>query len=349
MSKRSIQLGGVLVVVATSAFALFDSAQAHSELKIYEPTTTGAFDVAEHNRKQIARLGFEVRQSLSALEGSALEQELKRLQLTTTGGAQLHAFAVDKGRGLVIGTTAQSTTLSINATTATDRGTDLVISARSEDGSFQALGPGQIGVFSFEGSHVGFEMEQFSQAEQRRAYFAILLDRSGSMKSVIKSVQEAATEFMQTLPANARCRVISFNTSLKQHSQDFEQCAPKHHRLTRLTAKGGTNLQRPLLAAYAALNNVPDELKAVLVITDGVGDLNRRTVQAAKTAPTHVLFMGEHETQHLEGIADTFIYGSQDLQAVMGRYFKALSEAVAHQYVIHLPAQPKPRNSSKSK
>lgn len=95
------------------------------------------------------------------------------------------------------------------------------------------------------------------------------------------------------------------------------------------------------MAAYDELRPASDSLRAVLVITDGVGSskLTKAQVLSRKSAPTHVYWLGDKDERHLSGIADTVILGEQNLKAVLQSYFKQMAEQLKRQYVITIPSK----------
>ena len=317
-----------------------------AQIVVREPASKGSINIEAHNKEQLAKgFSFSMRPDLSQLEGAALEEQLSRLKLKSKSGTPLMSFSVDKAHEMIVGTTVDKAKVAINLIRNTDKGTELIIGARDADGTFRALSSEQVGVFTLKGSHLGFSMQRFEHATGHHAYFVILVDRSGSMKSVMAAVRDAARSFMAALPKNARCRVISFNHAFIHHSSGFDACNPKQHHIDQITAGGGTDIYTPLVAAYDELRPASDSLRAVLVITDGVGSsrLTKAQVLSRKSAPTHVYWLGDYRDggeRHLAGIADTFILGEQNLKAMLQNYFKQMSEQLKHQYVITIPKKP---------
>jgi hypothetical protein len=313
---------------------------ARADITVRAPATTGEIDISAHNEHQFKQgFGFSVRSDLRQLEGSKLLDEIGRLGLRTRSGERLHGFVVDRQHGLIVGTSAARTQLEISLIKKGANGSELLVSGRDEQGNFTTLRAEQVGVFDFKGSHLGFELQRFADVKEQRAYFLVLLDRSGSMSTVMQAVKQAASSFMGSLPSNAYCRVLSFSDRLTQHTPGFVPCANASKELGSIKAGGGTNLYGALVSAYAELSSITDSLKAVLLITDGVGDggMRKDHVLKRKNAPTHVYFLGSHRAEQLTGIADGFILGDHDVKQVLQRYFSQLSASVHNQFVIRTP------------
>lgn len=326
------KITGRIVMMATVAAGLV-SPDAGAQFTIKQPETTGTISIEQHNREQLAAIGFRIETDVRALDGKKLQKHLRGLVLETAAGLPVRSFSFHKGRNLVVGTSLENVAVQLNVIKVTATGLDLFVSFRSPQGKFLAVQPDQLGVFTLNGNHRGFSMERFPQSKSARAYFQILIDRSGSMKRVRKQVLDAARKFLAELPNNARCQLISFSDNIRFHSDGFRTCDPDGHALDKIRMGGGTDLQRPLVAAYANLKHVEKSLKAVLILTDGVGSIDKRLVKQHKTAATHVYFLGSYRQDKLD-FADTFLFGKNDLKKMLGRYFTKIQNAINNQTVI---------------
>ena len=170
--------------------------------------------------------------------------------------------------------------------------------------------------------------------------FTLLLDRSGSMASVISDVQQSANEFLNGLPPTAECAVASFNGGYDYHNDIYQSCNSGNFRLDTLIAEGGTDLYQPLISTYDSLNQsyFDNHQKAVIVITDGqigIDDALRQQVEAAKNNTlTVVYFLGLREDRYLTGLADTFLHSTSDISQNLTTYFHSLSAAYRTQKVL---------------
>ena len=326
------------VFVAVIGLITGGDGPARAQIAIKSPTTTGEIDIGKHNEDQFkAGFTFAIRPDLSQLDGDRLLEEVRRFNLKTRTGEELRSFTIDKTKGLIVASTHPGS-LQITLIRKGTRGTELIVSARDKDGRAIILQPDQIGVFDLKGTHVGFNFQRFVEAKDQRAHFMVLIDRSGSMASVMKTVSQSAIDFMKALPANSHCRVLSFNHELTQHGRGFQPCKEAASQLGTLRASGGTNLYGALLSAFAELAAFTDQLKAVVLISDGVGDggHTKSQVLRAKNAPLHVYFLGSHREAQLTGIADTFIYGESDIKKLLGRYFDEMARSIENLGVITL-------------
>ena len=305
-------------------------------LTIEQPSTTGKLSISEHNESQFKN-GFSLKMKpvVSGMLDEELRSHIRSLDLQTIGGFEIKAFDLSKANNLVIGTSEDNTSVEISIVNETDG--EVLVVFRDKEGRFKKASINNIGVFSIEGEKIGFIRKPLSKASTH-AYFNILLDRSGSMSSVIGDVGKIASEFMDALPENARCRVTSFNEKAKNHTSNYTACKASLHGLDGMKAGGGTNIFDPMLKAYESLGKKGNHLKAVIVVTDGVGQSNisKHKVLKAKTAPTHVFWLGNHDEQRLTGIADTFIIGKAEKQKLLERYFQQIGNAVQGQHVISL-------------
>lgn len=338
MTRNDLLTIVVMGLVFIGVFS-FITTTGRGEISIRTPATTGHIDIAAHNERQFKQgFGFSISADLNQLEGAKLHNEIERLNLKTKAGDALQGFVVDKHRGLIVGTSVAGATLDLSLASKGASGTELVVSARDQQGKFLALAAEQIGVLDFKGAHLGFDFQRFSEVRDRRAYFVVLLDRSGSMYSVMGTVKQAAASFMNSLPGNAYCRVLSFNHELMQHTRSFVPCTQASNELSAIKASGGTNLYGAIVAAYAELAPISDSLKALVLITDGVGQggMSKQQVLQRKNATTHVYYLGSFREEQLTGIADTYIYGEQDVKNVLGRYFTQLGDSIRNQHVIRI-------------
>jgi len=333
--SRALSMGcaGVL------ALGMAASSGAWAELEVRLPETTGQFDVQKHNEAALrSGFPFAVKPKVSHLGEIELRKHVESLRLATPLGESIQARDFDKGGNIVIGTTAPQSSVAITLVEKGEKGSNVVVSVRDGTGLPAKVGKGQVGVFDLEGNPLTFDVLSLSESGIE-VLFEILLDRSGSMQPYIKDVAAAASEFMALLPANAKCRVTSFNDRYTAHSKDYQKCAADAHGLKNMKAGGGTLIYEPLLNSYEELAKAGNRLKAVVLITDGMGQsrISKEEVLKKKSAPTYVYWLGDYKEKQLEGIADTYIYGRQDARKVLGAFFSGIGGALTSQYVIRTP------------
>jgi len=326
---------GIIALALSMVLAGGCFQQASAEITIKQPKAIGRIDIKAHNRKHLSKVGLRIKRDLSHIGDVEVRKRLEAMSLSTGAGVRVHSFDFDKANDLVIGTSTPGTSVEINLVRNQGRGQDIVVLIRGKDGKFKEIRKSEIGVFSLDGQKKDFSVKPFSFSSIE-AYFDILLDRSGSMSGFIDDVQGASADLMNKLPGNAKCRVTSFNNKFKRHSTDFLPCSPNLHKLNSLKAGGGTKIFEPLLESYSELAALTGKLTAVVVITDGVGHskISKDRITKSKSAPTYVYWLGNYKEDRLRGIADTFIYGRQDVKKLLKAYVSRIGSAVNSQHVI---------------
>jgi hypothetical protein len=102
---------------------------------------------------------------------------------------------------------------------------------------------------------------------------AVVIDVSGSMsQGQLTIAKEAAKAPLKSLRNSDRFGVLSFNTGFNWVApiQFVSNRAQLNAGIESLYAGGGTNIYVGLNAAYAALKDAPDEVKTVVVLSDGL-------------------------------------------------------------------------------
>jgi Ca-activated chloride channel family protein len=102
---------------------------------------------------------------------------------------------------------------------------------------------------------------------------AIVIDVSGSMsQGQLTIAKEAAKAPLKSLRNSDRFGVLSFNTGFNWVApiQFVSNRAQLNAGIESLYAGGGTNIYVGLQAAYQALKDAPDEVKTVLLLSDGI-------------------------------------------------------------------------------
>ncbi len=101
----------------------------------------------------------------------------------------------------------------------------------------------------------------------------VVIDVSGSMsQGQLTIAKEAAKAPLKSLRNSDRFGVLSFNTGFNWVApiQYVSNRAELNAGIESLYAGGGTNIYVGLNAAYAALKDAPDEVKTVVVLSDGI-------------------------------------------------------------------------------
>jgi len=127
---------------------------------------------------------------------------------------------------------------------------------------------------------------------------AVLLDTSGSMAGKkIEAAREAAVEFIQNLKEGDRVAVLTFDTrpAIQIDFTEEHEAASQNVELIRPTPGGATCLYDALFQAVQMVAAEPVGRRAILVLTDGVDEINGRPcsthsledVLALATNPAH--------------------------------------------------------------
>ena len=221
------------------------------------------------------------------------------------------------------------------------KGLRIAASFKDRSGNFVSPPADSLALYNTGGDRLAFEYTKVTKAPPKMA-FVLLLDRSGSMASVIDNVGSSAKEFLKILPATSECAVASFNGSYNYHNQYYQSCNNGDFKLDSLTAKGGTDLYSPLLSAYNNLSQATfkDHQKAVILITDGQipadKKLRAKLLSAKQDVLTFVYFLGEKNDQQLIGLANAFLAPSSDIKASLDKYLHSLGSAYKYQKVLRV-------------
>lgn len=334
--------GRFVLSIAGALLALCGMAPASAEILIQKPTTTGTVSFAERNDQQF-RTGFRIGLDIDPgrMDRELVRKSVDSLPLTLPDGQTLRARDFSTEHRVIVGTVLPGVTPNINRVDANGGATELLVGFRDRDGNFVKPEERNIGAFTLDGIPVPHQVTPFDRS-RRKVYVDLLLDRSGSMKDLIGDVKRAAAEFMVLLPKDqALCRVTSFNQDHHRHTRDFQPCIPIFHGVGSIPAGGGTDIYDPLLEAYV---NGPADRNAqrlVVVISDGIGQssFTRQALLNNKTAATTVYWLGDYDEDRLRGIADTFIYGRQDIAGLLERTLGHVADAVGSQVVITIGNQ----------
>ena len=108
----------------------------------------------------------------------------------------------------------------------------------------------------------------------------LVIDRSGSMGGwKMVAARRAAAQMLDTLTSHDRFCVLAFDNQIDELLPGGLVFATDHHRscvatvLSRLEARGGTEIVRPLVQALSMLQGTDERERCVVLITDGqVGD-----------------------------------------------------------------------------
>lgn len=248
-------------------------------------------------------------------------------------------FDVDVANNLVVAFSGG--TSEIIRTTRLPNGFQVIGSFKDRSGNFVSPPMGSLAVYSTGGEKLCFDYETV-QAPVSKMAFTLLLDRSGSMYSVMDDVKRTANDFLNGLPFSSVCAVASFNHEVRYHNEKFLRCNTGNFLIDSMESGGGSNLYEPLKVSYDTLaqDYFKDYQKAVIVITDGniIHDyLIQPTIKATKKdALTFVYLLGNSSDAMLKDIADGYLHDPKNVRSGLERYFNTLSTAYKTQKVLNV-------------
>lgn len=253
-------------------------------------------------------------------------------------------YAVDVDNDLVIGWSGG--TAEIVKVRKSSEGLEVI--GLFKDGAGRIITPpeGSLAAYTIDGERLCFEYAVVEEAiVPPPMSFVLLLDRSGSMSSVMSAVRVAAQRFIDALPSSASCLVGAFDSGWSFREEEgfgLNQCEARHFPMNGLRANGSTELYPALNTVYDWLHQPvrADHQKAVIILTDGgvtPSGIAIADVLAEKgDALTFVYFLGGSEARFLQGIADSFLSHQGDLESQLARYFEVVSTAYRKQSVLRL-------------
>jgi len=283
-------------------------------------------------------ISVKVKTDPTLLPSNVLIRMVSKIGMVDAHGVSITSgFDIAPAHNLVVGFSGG--TSEIIKTASTKNGLQIITSFKDSHGNFVSPPPGSLAAYTIGGQKLCFDYKTITRTAPKMA-FSLLLDRSGSMASVIFDVKDSAQSFLKALPSSAECAVISFNSSSRVHNKYYRNCNNGNFKLGDMAAQGGTDLYTPLLASYENLSQpyFKDYQKAVIIITDGqIADdiaLRQKLQTAKKDILTFVYFLGQKENRHLTGLADAFLKSTSDIKTSLDQYFHSLSAAYRTQKVL---------------
>ena len=283
-------------------------------------------------------ISLKVRTDPKLLPSDVLIRTVSNIGMTDARGIRITSgFDIDLENDLVVAFSGG--TSEIIRTSQTPNGLQIITSFKDSNGNFVSPPADSLAVYTIGGDKLCFDYKEITSAAPKMA-FTLLLDRSGSMASVIGDVQRSANDFLKGLPSTAECAVASFNSGYTYHNNVYQNCNTGDFKLAGLAAQGGTDLYNPLLSAFTSLDQAYflNHQKAVIVITDGQistdAALRQEVENAKKNTLAFVYFLGQREDRHLTGLADGFLKDSSNISQNLTQYFHSLSAAYRTQKVL---------------
>ncbi|MEM8563211.1 MAG: vWA domain-containing protein [Pseudomonadota bacterium] len=289
---------------------------------------------------------LEVRRDPARIPSEALIAMVAGLAMEDASGiAVTRGYDIDAHADLVLGTSQGSAQI-ILADRISPDGLEVLAVFRDETGQVMIPPASSISAYRTDGERLCLaeEAQKLEQAPTPPMSFALLLDTSGSMGSVMDDLRDAANGFLSDLPDSAQCYVGAF-ASVPNFSRSSglgeSSCHPRNFHLDGLRADGGTNLYDPMRMGYAWLNSQPENhQRAMIVITDGAANRNEHEIASLVSdkgdSVTFVYFLGSREERWLRGIADNYLAHDGHLAPQLASYFQVVSDAYAQQTVLRL-------------
>jgi hypothetical protein len=267
-------------------------------------------------------------------------------------------YAIDVTHDVVLGFSGG--TAEITSIQATDQGIVILALMRDANGNIVTPPADSLALYTTGGERLCFEEDEITitttttqpmggapgAAPPVPMTFALLLDRSGSMHSVMDEVKRSAHRFIDALPAGAICAVGAFaaegGTFDPALGLGTGSCEARNFPMHGVHAGGQTDLYAALERLYPWMN-APERQghqKALIIITDG--GINQSLHLASPVAQmkgdvvTFIYFLGGREERHLSAIADNFLGHEGALNDALGRYFNVVVEAYSRQTVLRL-------------
>ncbi|MEM9146745.1 MAG: VWA domain-containing protein [Pseudomonadota bacterium] len=304
--------------------------------------------MVERLRQFASDVSLRVRRDPSRIPSAALVELVSNIAMVDGNGVAVsRGYDIDAQVDLVLGYSGGSAQI-LSVQGVADKGLEVVAVFRDQSGRVMIPPPNSVSAYRTDGERLCLreEGEAFEQAPLPPMSFAILLDTSGSMRSVMDDLRLAAHGFLNDLPDTAQCYVGAFNEDANFSRGDGlgeAVCSPRNFSLSRLQAAGGTNLYDPMRQGYAWLNSQPaDHQRAMIIISDGAANRNQHEIASLESAKgnsvTFVYFLGAREERWLRGMADNYLHHEGSLAPQLEPYFEVVSSAYAQQTVLQLGA-----------
>ncbi|MEO9634765.1 MAG: vWA domain-containing protein [Paracoccaceae bacterium] len=343
--KRSSSMKRVMASAIIQSLLVFSPAEAKIQIiPQVEKAPTVQFDL-KRMLDFSASVTLNVRTDPSLVPSARVLEMVKSIDIKDGLGISIkRGYAIDAQHDLVIGWSGGTTEITrvqktpsglVVAGLFKDHQRRIVVPPRERLAAYTTAGK----ALCFERTIIEVEPKTFPMT------FVILLDRSGSMSTVMGDVRKSALSFIDNLPDTATCSVGAFadTTSFDEtEGLGTKLCQPSNFDLEKMAIGGSTNLFPALNTSYTWLNDTSrqNHQKAVIILTDGAVTDNKNMgtqVLANKGgAPTFVYFLGSREDRWLKGVADNYLQHTGDVASTLGQYFDVVSEAYRKQTVLKL-------------
>lgn len=161
--------------------------------------------------------------------------------------------------------------------------------------------------------------------------FSLLIDVSGSMKSVNAKVREEALAFLTGMGARAQCQVSVFATNRKTLTKGFGPCNGPQTlaAIGKVDSSGkSTNLVQAVSEELQSLNAITADFKGLVVVSDGkeTGGGKAAAIQQEKKNPIYSYWIGDPDKTDtiLRPVSDAFFPDLRNGSDVLERMLTAV-------------------------
>lgn len=287
------------------------------------------------------QISLKVKTSPAFDVSDALIKTVSQLALYDDNGVRITSgFDIDPLNNLVVAFSGGTSEI-IRVAQGPDA-LSIIASFKDSNGNFISPPKDSLALYNLHGEKLCFTYEGVTQSSETM-YFALLLDRSWSMKEDIDAVKNTAKSFLGALPQNAMCAVANFGDDWSYSHNNYQPCRDTDFGIDDIALSGTTDIYPLLNVTYQnfARSAFDDAQKTVIIISDGLtldDPARRQELIALKNdVLSFTYFIGDVTSRNaLEGITDHFITHKGDVRASLGEYFTSLNTAYATQKVLRI-------------
>lgn len=323
-------------------------AQDQSGFQVSSPQDlqTGTFHVASE-RSEPATFGeIVIRIDLGSKSDNLYELAIRRQELQLPDGRFVTSIGYDQDNDIVVGAVAPVEEISVIGveTTDTEKRTFLVFYDENHD--VIAPDPDDISVFDGQFNRLPSEYEPLFQSSTLGLAVSLLIDGSSSMQGFMPDALEASRSFLTNLPDFTKCQIILFNSTVAHLTPNdlssLVGCPESKKFLDDdIDPNGKTALFQALGDAFTGTEFLLQDVNStvprlVIVITDGINTVNSTYSQQQlvnlkenNNIKTFVFWAGNHQPDHLNGLADQEIIATDSIKETLEIFLEAIQTSVS--------------------
>ena len=337
---------GVALLLLHSGLVLGQSFQIEGQVK--RDTLPARFVVnGTGGVKTFGNVSFVI--DLAGLKDGKRELEIRRQRLTLADGRPVTSVGYDLKTGIIVGSAAPVDRISVAGVEQTGEGQQ--VRAIFYDRNNQVIAPAATDLIVFDADYrtLAVDYDPFVETTIPGLDVSILIDSSGSMVNVMDDALAATGSFLLNLPATTTCQIITFGGSVRhltpENPEELPNCPDSKRLLDRgVTAKGETALFAALEQGFARPStDSVNTLKLVIVVTDGVNTVRSRAsredltaLKAKNNIRTFVFWAGNHDPEHLQGLADYELAATNDIAQELEAFLKTIGVTVAGMQTLQI-------------